>query len=275
MSQHTDIRRGAVSRRTVLGGMVAGAVLGSTGLGARAALGHGEIVSYPAIDGAPTFYEVNGAATSFGYRPAFHSRLESWLQFWDAHTPDSFGRQFEIWSYGAHTDHRPSEAHNNGRGFDLSRIYVRDSGGNLVEQFSARWDLWQGSPDEAVLQRRYWATSASAHHHFRHVLTYPYDPAGHGNHIHMDNLLSGDGNSTFSTASQAQVFHVQGCTRDVWSLDTAVDGIYGPQTTDHSTRVLRAAGIATGDLTTSQANWLAFNLHTLRHGYGTQSYPAP
>ena len=35
-----------------------------------------------------------------------------------------------------------------------------------------------------------WATSASAHHHFRNVLTYLYD-SGHHNHIHIDNLVTG------------------------------------------------------------------------------------
>lgn len=297
MTTHHDSARSArstqradtpgLSRRTVLGGILgagaagvgmfsaAGAAATPAGVAVGGDVSPSAIQPFPTIDDAPTVYEVNGNPTSFSYETAFHSRLGSWLQFWEANTPGSFGRQFELWSYGAFTDHRPSQAHNSGRGFDLSRIYVRDSGGQLVEQFSARWDLWQGDPDEAVKQRRYWATSASAHHHFRHVITYPYDPSGHGNHIHLDNLVSGAGNSTFSTGSSAQVYHVQGVTRHVWGLGTAVDGVWGPQTTDHSTRVLRAAGIASGSLTTSQANWLAFNRHSVRRGYDTQTYPQP
>lgn len=266
------------SRRTVLTGLAAGSVLGAYGLRSAApAAAHGEIVSYPDIDGAPTVYEASETLTSFGYRPSFHGRLGSWLQFWDAHTPDSFGRQFQVWSLGAHADHRVSEAHNNGRGFDLTRIFVTDGSGELVERFNARRDIWQGWPeeDQVVQRRRYWATSASAHHHFAHVLTYAWDPAGHNNHIHIDNLVSGSGNSTFTTGSQAQVYHVQGACRYVWGLPTTLDGIWGPETDGHSTRVLRAAGAGSGSLTSSLANWQTFNTATVRNGYGTQSYPAP
>lgn len=266
------------SRRSVLAGLATGATLGAFGLHtARSASAHGEIVSFPDIDGAPTVYEVSETLTSFGYRPSFHDRLGSWLQFWEANTPASFGRQFQVWSLGAHTDHRPSEAHNSGRGFDLTRIFVTDSDDALVEKFNARRDIWQSWPeeDQIVQLRRYWATSAAAHHHFAHVLTYAWDPAGHNNHIHIDNLVSGSGDSTLNTGSQAQTYHVQGACRHVWGLPTTLDGIWGPETDGHSTRVLRAAGASSGSLTSSQANWQTFNTATVRHGYGTQDYPAP
>lgn len=265
-----------LSRRAVLGGLAAGTILGGTGV-ALPAQAHGTIRTYRGIDGQRTVYEVSRRLASFGYRPSFHDRLNSWLEFWDANTPGSFHRPFRVWSYGAHYDGRPSAAHNSGRGFDLSRIRVTNGSGNRVQRFNARWDIWQDWPTAKrnLARRRYWATSASAHHHFRNVLTYAYDPAGHHNHIHIDNLVSGSGNSSFTTGSKAQVIHVQACCRYVWGLATDVDGIWGPQTRRHSTRVLRAAGIESGSLTTSKAKWLAFNRHTLRRGYGTQSYPSP
>ena len=50
--------------------------------------------------------------------------------------------------------------------------------------------------------------------------------------------------------------------------------MWGSQTSNHSTRVLRAAGVTSGGITTSQSRWLAFNRASMRKGYGTQSYPA-
>ena len=58
---------------------------------------------------------------------------------------------------------------------------------------------------------------------------------------------------TFSTASSAQVQHVQACCRYLWGLGTAIDGVWGAQTARHSTRVLRAAGVTSGGITTSVA----------------------
>ncbi|NHA68051.1 hypothetical protein [Phycicoccus flavus] len=260
------------SRRLLLGGALATTALGGLGLAtAGPAAAHGTIQTYPGINGARTYYEVNGGAGSWGYRPGFHDRLNTWLKFWNANTPSSWGDASRVWGYGAHYDGRYSEAHNAGRGFDLSRIYV---GSN--RQFFARQDLWRNYADADMRRNRrhYWATSASIHYHFRNVLTYLYN-ADHANHIHIDNLVSGSGNSTFSTGSGAQVQHVQACCRLVWGLNTTIDGKWGSQTASHSTRVLRAAGVSSGGITTSQAKWLAFNRATTRRGYGTQSYPSP
>src|SRR6266508_2072823 len=120
----------------------------------------------------------------------------------------------DIQTYGAHNDDRVSEAHNNGRGFDLSRIYATGTDGDLHRRFFARHDIWKDWTGDAFTEarRHYWATAASAHHHFRNVLTYLYN-ADHDNHIHIDNLVSGTSNSEFDTGSEAQVQHVQACCR--------------------------------------------------------------
>ena len=258
------------SRRLVLGGALAGTALGGLHLAAAGpATAHGTIATYPGINGARTYYEVGGGAASWGYTPGFHDRLNSWLTFWNANTPSGWADATRVWGYGAHYDGRVSTAHNAGRGFDLSRMYT-----GSTRRFFARYDLWRDAADVRTERRHYWATSAACHHHFRNVLTYLYDGA-HANHIHIDNLESGSGNSQFSSASTAQVQHVQACCRFVWGLATTVDGRWGSQTASHATRVLRAAGVGSGGLTSSQGNWLAFNRHTVRRGYGTQSYPSP
>lgn len=268
MSRRVFLRRSGI----VVAGIAAGA--GSQlVLPAGHAAAHGTIESYPGVWGQRTVYEVTGNLASFGYRPSFHDRMSSWLEFWYNNTPFNFLKPIRVWTYGVHTDSRVSEAHNNGRGFDLSRIYATGTDGDLHRRFFARHDLWKDDPADqlANTRRHYWATSASIHHHFQHVLTYLYN-AAHDNHIHIDNLVSGSGNSTFHTDSRAQVQHVQACCRYIWGKSTTIDGVWGPQTRDHSTDVLRRIGRESGTIASSQANWLAFNRASCRKGYGVESY---
>lgn len=262
-----------LSRRRMLGMVAAGAAAGSAGalLATAGASAHGDIVTYDAIWNQRTVYEGTGNLASFGYRPSFHDRCRDWLQFWANNVPGTgFNTPFRVWSLGVHTDHRVTEAHNNGRGFDLTKIYTTNENGNLIRRFNARYDQWRGSADAAQIRERYWATAASLHHHFQHVLTYLYN-TDHHTHIHFDNLVSGSGNSDFSTGSTAQVQHVQACCRFVWGKSTTIDGVWGPETRNHSDAVLQRIG-RSGSLTSSQANWLAFNRATLRKGYGTENY---
>jgi len=264
-----------LSRRKALGLAamgVAGTALGSTGgalLGGGAASAHGTIISRSEIWDQRTFYEGSGSASSFGYNPTFYDRLESWLSYWYANTPTSWLRPLQVWSLGAHTDHRVSEAHNAGRGFDLTRLYATVNG-NRTFVVDARHNIWGGTSSAAMWRRRYWATSASLNHHFKYVLHYAYNSA-HDNHFHIDNLVSGSGNSNFSTGSESQVKHVQASCTHVWGYSTAIDGVWGSQTDTNSRRVLSRIG-RSGGLTTSQANWLAFNTATLRKGTGREAY---
>jgi hypothetical protein len=262
--------RQEISRRRALGVLGGGVVLGSTGalLPGTPAMAHGEIESFPGVGGEPTVYEVSGNLSSFGYRPSFHQRMGDWLQFWFDNTPAFFRRPARIWTFGVHTDSRPSEAHNAGRGFDLTRIYATGNDGDRHRRFFGRFDLWRDNPpaELADIRRHYWATAASLHHHFRNVLTYAYD-ADHHNHIHIDNLVSEMGPSHFDTGSRAQVVNVQACCRFIWGKNTDVDGVWGPQTNQHSHEVLVRIGEG-GFLTGPQEKWLRFNRASCRQGYG-------
>ena len=75
---------GSMSRRSILTAAAAGsaAVLLGTGRATAATL-----VTASEINSEPTFYEVNGAATSFRYEPGFYSRLETWHVHWRNWTP--------------------------------------------------------------------------------------------------------------------------------------------------------------------------------------------
>lgn len=263
-----------LSRRRLLQAFAVGAgtvAVGSAGAGvltAGPAAGHGTIITPPDIAGATTYYEVNGQPTAFGYNPDFHARLVAWMGFLRANTPSDWSSPERIYSQGAHTDHRPSEAHNAGRGFDLARV---DSASDVLV-FNGRYDQWSAADraGETPTRARYWAVAASAHHAFKHVLTYEYN-AGHHNHIHIDNLASGQGDSTFSTGSSAQVQGAQAFCRYVWGTTTGVDGIWGPQTDTHTREVLARIGVG-GALTGGQASWLAFCRATTRKGSGLQAY---
>lgn len=265
-----------LSRRRMLGLTASGMAAGAAGLllPASAAQAHGTLEQYSGIWGQRTVYEANGDLTSFWYRPSFHDRLNTWLEFWYLNTPSNYLKPMRVWSLGAHTDHRVTEAHNEGRGFDLTRIYATNSAGDLVRRFYGRYDVWKdwaAGDTKSLTRRHYWATSASLHRHFQHVLTYEYN-SDHYNHIHIDNLVSGLGNSTFDTGSRAQVVHVQACCKWLWGKSTAIDGVWGDQTRTHSTEVLRRIGQASGTIASSQANWLAFNRASMRKGYDVEEY---
>jgi hypothetical protein len=179
-----------------------------------------------------------------------------------------------VWSYGAYVNRNDGcvSYHNFGRAFDLSRIYATNpANGSLNKVFNGRFDQWSGTSGAALtaVRKQYWATSASLHYHFKHVLTYLFNSA-HNNHIHADNSVSGGGNSTFSTGASAQVQHVQACVTYIWGRPVTLDGIWGPQTSGAAGAVLSRIG-RSGSLTT-QSNWLEFNRATLRFGSGAQTF---
>jgi len=261
-----------LSRRRViqLAGFAAASAVATTMLGGQLAEAHGTIVRHDEINGVRTFYE-GGGPSAFGYNPGFYTRLEKCFRFWKDNTPVEWGGPTQIWTLGAHADHRPSEAHNSGRGFDLTRIRVNVNG-SLLEVFNARYSTWNSDAltGRNNVRRWYWATAACMHYHFRNVLTYAYNDAHH-DHAHIDNLASGGSDSRFNRTSEAQVKHVQACCSYVWGIPTTIDGAWGPQTDGNSKKVLIRIGRA-GTLTSSQRNWMDFNQSSVRHGTGRQRY---
>lgn len=232
------------------------------------------VVSHSEILDQPTYYEVSRAPASFNYNATLYSRLETWLTFFFAHTPVDWTRPGQVWTYGCYVDRNDgcTSYHNYGRAFDLSGIYATDPHNGVQRQvFSARYDQWRSLTGAALIdiRKRYWATAASCNYHFKYVLTYFYN-SDHYNHIHVDNSVSGSGNSTFTTGTSSQVQCVQAQITYVWEDPIDIDGIWGPQTSGAVSRVLARIG-RSGSLTT-QANWLEFNKATLRFGSGTQTY---
>jgi hypothetical protein len=296
-----ELPEGNTSRRTLLGGLMAVSVAGAAGLAAPLSANAAEeepigdedvtnidpadldpalavcgasVTAHSEIAGDDTYYEPTGAWSSFSYNSTFYNRLETWLNFWYTNTPLTWSRPLHVGSYGAYTNKGDGcvSYHNFGRAFDLSAISgILTTTGNRSKMFNARYDLWKNLTGSQLTgaRRLYWATSASLHYHFKHVLTYLYN-AQHHNHIHIDNAISGSGNSTFTTGASAQVQHVQACCTYIWGRPVTLDGVWGSQTSGAVSAVLSRIG-RSGSLTT-QANWLAFNQATLRFGTGAQSY---
>jgi hypothetical protein len=251
-----------------------GDVGGSDSLDTSDAACGATLITRSEIWNQPTWYDdASPAAASFSYNATFYSRLETWLAFWYANTPASWLTPLRVYSLGAYSNRNDGcvSMHNYGRAFDLTRVYATING-TLGRGMSARYNIWRTwtGADLTKIRKSYWGTAASLHYHFRHVLTYPYN-TDHWSHIHIDNQVSGSGNSTFSTASRAQVLHVQACLTYIWGYSTTIDGIWGPQTSGNASKALVRIG-RSGSLTSSQTNWLEFNKATLRFGTGTQSY---
>lgn len=214
------------------------------------------LVTQSEVNNEPTYYEVNGARTSFRYEPGFYSRMEAWHQRWRAWTPYHWTAPHRIYCYGVYVN-KPG-MHGEGRAFDLARLQItnRNTGGMFLG-FNGRYDQWSGWGGEALTTERirYWGTLASLHYHFRHVISY-LDDSVHHNHVHIDNAISGGGDSTFNTSSRTQTLFVQATCRYIWGYGTGIDGEFGPETRGHSSEVLRRLG-SDGDIT-SQSRWLTF-----------------
>jgi len=260
-----------VTRRNLMESGVAGVgAIALSALTATSAAAHGTLASHTEIDNDNTYYEIGGAASAFSYNAGFYSRLETWAQFFYNNTPGTWLKPIRLWTYGVHVD-KGSASHDYGRGFDLSRIYAT-VGGALTLVSYQRYDIWRTyTGNQLTTYRRwYWGTAASACYHFQYVLHYLYN-TDHWNHIHIDNLVSGTGNSTFNTTSTTQVKFVQASLNYVWGYPVTIDGVWGSQTSSYASQAI-ARGGGSGSLTASQTNWLLFCRTTTRYGTGAQAY---
>lgn len=262
-----------VSRRGVLAAAAAGSTVTLLGSGMSAADPPGyhpapdgpvpddgvtalALVTQSEVNNEPTYYEPTGARTSFRYEPTFYARMETWHRNWRAWTPHHWTAPHQIYCYGVYVN-KPG-MHGEGRAFDLARLRITNRNtGQMFLGFNGRYDQWRGWGTDAMITERirYWGTLASLHYHFRHVISY-LDDSVHHNHVHIDNAISGGGDSSFSTSSTTQTYFVQATCRYIWGYDTGIDGEFGPQTRSHSSGVLTRLG-SDGAITT-QSRWLTF-----------------
>ena len=251
--------------------LAAGSAVAASGvlLPASAADAHGTLETYPGIWRQRTVDQATGNLKSFKYRPSFHTNLNDWLELWFNNT--SYDKPLRVWTSRVHSDAVSSEAHNQGRALDLTGIYVGVGSDSPYRAFRADYNNWKNLSGSSLVdtRRKYWATAASLHYHFRSVRTYLYGSGQHSN-LHIDNMVSGTGTPDFE-AEKAQVQHVQACCRYLWGKGTTIDGVWGTQAKRHAHEVLERIGKG-GYLGTSKSHWQAFNRASMRKGYNTQAY---
>lgn len=189
-------------------------------------------------------YEVDRAATSMQADPSLLERLELWAADWAELS--GLGTIQEVWSYGAYVD-KCSSFHQAGRAFDFAEVV--HEGGSV----SCRYDTW--NPGTAAQLRDYWRLAASLHLHFAYTLTYLYNEQHH-NHIHVDNSVSGEDLSTFSSRSGVQVQLVQSALRHVHGRDVEATGSYDEQTKAELRQVQSELGLT--DPLSGAAGWHGF-----------------
>lgn len=191
----------------------------------------GELVSFEHVGTGQLLYDESGAATSMQIEPKFLAQVNAWSQDWTELS--GLGAIRSVTSYGAYVD-KCNSYHQIGQAFDLTRI-EHDS-----RTISLHYDTWR--PGSAQQLRDYWRVAASLHLHFSYTLAYPYNDQ-HLNHIHIDNLVSGGGLSTFDATSHTQLNMVQYGCRYIFDQPVEATGNYDEQTKQGVRFVQRQAGI--------------------------------
>lgn len=191
----------------------------------------GELVEFDHVGTGELRYDETSAATTMRAEPGFLAQLHAWADDWAV--VSGLGAITSVTSFGAYVD-KCSSYHQIGQAFDVTAV-AHDGG-----EVSLRYDRW--GPGSAAELRDYWRLAASLHLHFGYTLAYPYDTAHH-NHIHVDNIVSGDALSRFDERSGTQVQLVQHACRHVFGHDVEDTGTYDEQTKEAVRRVQSAAGL--------------------------------
>ena len=205
---------------------------------------------YSSVAGIPLHYSrhINNGYGREGINVNFYStndfkrRLEDCFQQLVEENP--FGKPRLIVSAGIYVKKRGQ--HGRGRAIDVDSIYWSDR--TLITYFY---------PLDTVL---YLAVESIFRQHFGIVLNYRYDNP-HKDHWHMDDGSPVD----FFITSRSRVLYLQACLTHIYDHPVVVDGIWGPQTSGETQKVLTELGLG-NDL--EKANtWRAFLRKTAEKGF--------
>lgn len=179
-----------------------------------------------------------GQVTGFGGPHAltinrdFAETLDRWarnLDHWLHHYGPVVGSRRIAWfgEVGSLACHRPTAAHNRGRGLDLCQVRFTD--GDLVDM--------NASPVGSLHhQRLYLAVAANLRRYFGTVLTNHYN-AAHRDHIHVDDLTAV---APIRTDKRTDASLVQSAAGLLGGEPLAVDGVWGTRTEAAYRRLLTA-----------------------------------
>ena len=205
---------------------------------------------YSSVAGIPLHYSRQsskdygreGINVNFYSTNDFKNRLEGCFQQLLDENP--FGKPRLIVSAGIYVNKRGQ--HGRGRAIDVDSIYWPER--TLISYFY---------PLDTVF---YLAIESIFRQHFGIVLNYRYNDA-HKDHWHMDDSSPVD----FFTTSRSRVLYLQACLTHIHDHPVVVDGVWGPQTSGETEKVLAELGLAS-DL--QRANtWRAFLRKTAEKGF--------
>ncbi|QKW08911.1 extensin family protein [Streptomyces sp. NA04227] len=217
--------------------------------------------TFSKIDGTPVYYwrgdRGNTTLRDWRCTEAFYDRLVLWIRDLRQLSADGgMGGVNFLVSAGFYVN-KPGQ-HGAGTAMDL----------DLVE--------WAGGRRSAPLdghhagdrtqRRRYLAVDATCRRRFRYVLDGWYN-SDHHDHIHSD--FAGLP-TTCETGSSSDTVFVQAMCNNFMGSGLAVDGIWGPRTTDAFQQAKSRLGI-TGDPHSSIDSWQNMLARIARHGFGDQA----
>ena len=218
------------------------------------------MITFSRIDGTPVYYwrSSRGDTTLRNWQctQAFYDTLVLWIRDLRAYS-GAYGSVTYLVSAGFYVN-KPGQ-HGAGTAMDLD--HVRWSGGQTISPL----DGHHASGTQYV-RRRYLAVDAVCRRRFRYVLDGWYDSA-HTDHIHSD---FADLPTLCRTGSRSDTVFVQSMCNNFMGSGLAVDGQWGPLTSNAFNQAKSRLGI-TGDPHTSTTAWRNMLAGIAQHGFANQA----
>ncbi|GAA4427984.1 extensin family protein [Actinokineospora soli] len=218
------------------------------------------MITFQRIDGTPVYYwrSSRGDTTLRNWQctQAFYDALVLWIRDLRAYS-SAYGSVTYLVSAGFYVN-KPGQ-HGAGTAMDLD--YVRWSGGQTISPL----DGHHASGTQSI-RRRYLAVDAVCRRRFRYVLDGWYDGA-HTDHIHSD---FGGLPTLCQTGSRSDTVFVQSMCNNFMGSGLAVDGQWGPLTTNAFNQAKSRLGI-TGDPHTSTTAWRNMLGGIAQRGFANQA----
>ena len=218
--------------------------------------------AFTSIDGVPIYYDRNGSLQrlTFYCTTGFYSRLVTWKRRLVSISAAA-GPAYSSLSYFASAGTFVSKpgAHGLGRAIDIDQVVWSGAASKPINREYASATL--------SVRRRYLALDAVTRGTFRYVLDGWYD-AAHQDHIHADDTALP---TVCSTGSRSDTVFVQATCNAFLGTALAVDGVWGPRTTDAFKTARGRLGV-TGDPHTSATAWIAWTERAAARGFANQAF---
>lgn len=209
--------------------------------------------NFTSLSGVPVHYDRYSVESGFGYgtrgkpfKPRATAKMVKTLErcFTEIFQESPFGPAETITSAGAYVS-KPGQ-HGKGQAFDLDGIFWGERELIAIEY-----------PKKPHL---YLAVESIIRRHFGTVLNYNYNLA-HRDHFHLDLGSS----VKFERMSKSRVEYLQASMFYVHGFQVGIDGVWGPETLEVSTAVLKTLGFSGG--LSNTGTWLLYLKETAKMGF--------